>query len=130
MTAELLGGPGYTFSYEMSPFPVSWVSHSTDSAWPHSNYLSPLNIHWAWPIGLSDAALQLSILQYKTYIIHAAQQEGQTLSGLYTYPNYAAAFDNSLEDIYGPNVPELKALAAKYDPAKVMTRTGGFLFQK
>jgi hypothetical protein len=32
--------------------------------------------------------------------------------------------------VFGPNVAPLTAIAAKYDPGKVMTRTGGFIFQK
>lgn len=104
------------------------MSKSTDSAWPHSNYLSPLNLYFAWPLGLSDAIFYKAIADSKAAIIAAAEAEGQDLSQLYTYPNYALATD-SLESIYGPNVPKLTALAAKYDPAKVMTRTGGFIFQ-
>jgi hypothetical protein len=62
-------------------------------------------------------------------IVKAAEAEGQNLSNLYTYPNYALGID-SLESLYGPNVLLLKEVAARYDPGKVMTRTGGFIFQK
>lgn len=44
------------------------------------------------------------------------------------YPNYALA-DSPLELVYGENVPRLRKIAAKYDPYKVMTLTGGFKFQ-
>ena len=65
----------------------------------------------------------------KAAIVKAAENEGQNLSNIYSYPNYALATD-SLESIYGPNVDRLRKLAAKYDPGKVMTRTGGFIFQE
>lgn len=122
-------GAGIFISYDVEPFLTSWVSHATDSAWPHSKYLSPLNLYFAWPLGLSDAIFYKAIADSKAAIIKAAQDEGQDLSELYTYTNYALSTD-SLESVYGPNVDRLKALAAKYDPAKVMTRTGGFIFQK
>jgi len=65
----------------------------------------------------------------KAAIVKAAENEGQNLSNIYSYPNYALSTD-SLDSIYGPNVDRLRKLAAKYDPGKVMTRTGGFIFQQ
>ena len=44
------------------------------------------------------------------------------------YPNYALV-DTPLELLYGQNVPRLKEIAAKFDPEKVMSLTGGFRFQ-
>ncbi|KAF8295789.1 FAD-binding domain-containing protein [Clavulina sp. PMI_390] len=130
-TTALLGA-GVFVSYDVEPFLTSWPSKApstNSSAWPHDNYLSPLNLYFAWPLGLSDDIFYNALAKTKQAIINAALAEGQNLSPLYTYPNYALSTD-SLESIYGPNVPALKALAAKYDPGKVMTRTGGFIFQK
>ena len=44
------------------------------------------------------------------------------------YPNYALV-DTPLELLYGENVPHLKEIAAKFDPERVMSLTGGFRFQ-
>lgn len=115
-------------SYDVEPFIANWTSHATDSAWPHDTYLSPLNLYFAWPLGLSDDIFFKAIEDSKATIIKAAEAEGQNLSGLLTYPNYAFPSD-SLGSIYGANTEKLKALAAKYDPGKLMTRTGGFIFQ-
>lgn len=88
-----------------------------------------MNLYFAWPAGLSDDIFHKALADSKAKIIAAAEAEGQNLRNLYTYPNYALATD-SLESVYGPNVDELKKVAEKYDPRKVMTRTGGFIFQK
>ena len=113
----------------MEPFVADWTSRATPSAWPHGKFLSPTNLYFAWPLGLSDQFFHKAIEDTKANIIKAAKAEGQDLSDIYSYPNYALGTD-PLESMYGPNVDKLKKLAAKYDPGKVMTRTGGFIFQK
>lgn len=105
------------------------ANQAGDNAWPHTKFLSPLNIYFAWPLGLSDDIFLKAIAKTKATIVAAAIAEGQNLGDLYTYPNYALGTD-SLESIYGANVGPLTALAAKYDPGKVMTRAGGFIFQR
>jgi hypothetical protein len=126
---NVLLGADVIVSYDVEPFIANWTSHATPSAWPHDKFFSPLNLFFAWPLGLSDRVFHEALEDTKAAIVKAAKEEGQDLSNLYSYPNYALVTD-SLESIYGPNVPQLKKLAAKYDPGKVMTRTGGFIFQK
>ena len=116
-------------TYDVEPFVSNWTSHATPSAWPHNKFLSPLNLYFAWPLPQSDQFFLKAIEDTKAVIVKAAKAEGQDLSDIYSYPNYALGTD-SLESIYGPNVDKLRKLAAKYDPGKVMTRTGGFIFQK
>ena len=127
-TTELLG-PGFTIAYTAEPFIRNWTSHATESAWPHDRFLSPTNLYFAWPLSSSDSIFYKAMADTKAAIVKAAENEGQNLSNIYSYPNYALATD-SLESIYGPNVDRLRRLAAKYDPGKVMTRTGGFIFQE
>lgn len=130
-TVDLLGA-GVFVSYDVEPFIQTWTSHSTDegrTAFPHSNFFSPLNLYFAWPLGLSDSIFHDAIAKSKAAIVAAAEAEGQDLSNLYSYTNYALGSD-TLASIFGPNLPELTEIAAKYDPGKVMTRTGGFIFQK
>ena len=127
-TTELLG-PGFTIAYTIEPFIRKWTSHATKSAWPHDRFISPTNLYFAWPLSSSDSILHKALADTKAAIVKAAENEGQNLSNIYTYANYALATD-SLKSIYGPHVHRLRRLAAKYDPGKVMTRTGGFIFQK
>lgn len=127
-----LGNSGIFISYDVEPFAQNWPSFQSNpnkAAWPHKKYLSPLDIYFAWPPGVSDDTLLSALAQTKSNIIKAAEEDGQDLSTRYTYPNYALGTD-SLESVFGPNVHELRSLAAKYDPKRVMTRTGGFIFQK
>lgn len=42
------------------------------------------------------------------------------------YGNYALAPETPVESIFGSNLPALKALKKKYDPAGVMALTGGW----
>lgn len=42
------------------------------------------------------------------------------------YGNYALAPETRVEDIFGNNLPVLKALNRKYDPSGVMALTGGW----
>ena len=53
-----------------------------------------------------------------------AVEEGQSRWDDIIYPNYALT-DTPLELVYGQNVRQLKKIAAKYDPDRVMTLTGG-----
>ena len=56
-----------------------------------------------------------------------ALAEGQDISDAPLYPNYAFP-DTPLEQMYGQNVPALRALRAIVDPENVMGLTGGFKF--
>jgi hypothetical protein len=55
----------------------------------------------------------------------AAVADGQNLTHAALYPNYAL-FDTSLEDLYGDNLPRLRAIKKGIDPENVMGLTGGF----
>jgi hypothetical protein len=57
----------------------------------------------------------------------AAVKDGQDIVHAAVYPNYAL-FDTPLEDMYGENVPRLRALRRAIDPEDVMGLAGGFKF--
>lgn len=54
-----------------------------------------------------------------------AVSEGVSAYDDIKYPNYAL-YDTPLKLLYGDNVPRLKEIAARFDPDRVMTLTGGF----
>ncbi|KAK0543977.1 hypothetical protein OC846_006223 [Tilletia horrida] len=123
-------GAGVLISYDLEPFALakSYPAAST-TGWPHDKLLSPLNLYFAWPLGLSDGIFYNAIKKSTQRIKAAAIAQGQNLEGRYIYPNYAL-YDTPFEDVYGPNVAKLTSIAAKYDPKKVMARAGGFQFQR
>ncbi|KAL9932178.1 hypothetical protein V8E36_008950 [Tilletia maclaganii] len=122
-------GGGFLISYALEPFALAKSYPAASStAWPHDKLISPLNLDFAWPTGLSDGIFYDAIRKSTKAIQDAAIAQGQDLSGRYQYPNYAL-YDTPFEEIYGPNLPRLIKIAAKYDPGKVMTRAGGFQFQ-
>ncbi|KAK0537404.1 hypothetical protein OC835_001750 [Tilletia horrida] len=123
-------GAGALISYDLEPFArAKSYPAASSTGWPHDKLLSPLNLYFAWPLGLSDGLFFDAIRKSTAKIRAAAIAQGQNLDGLYIYPNYAL-YDTPFEDVYGPNVARLTSIAAKYDPAKVMTRAGGFQFQR
>jgi hypothetical protein len=106
--------PIVTFAVE--PFLASSLLRpNSDAAWPHSTFGTPLNLYYGWPNTTDDAAGINAIKASAKAIAKAATEDGQDLSNVLLYPNYALA-DASLESLYGPNVPVLKQLRKKYDP--------------
>ena len=57
----------------------------------------------------------------------AALKDGQDVERAAVYPNYAL-FDTPLEEIYGRNLPRLRAVRRAIDPEDVMGLAGGFKF--
>jgi hypothetical protein len=104
----------------------SAYSYATDSAYPHNRFLSPLNLYFAWPLGVSDAIMHKAIKESVRVIRNAAIAEGQDLTNLYTYPNYALG-DAPLESMYGDNLPTLRQIKSTYDPGNVMGLAGGYV---
>ncbi|KAL9936591.1 hypothetical protein V8E36_004659 [Tilletia maclaganii] len=120
---------GIFMSYQLEPFGLAKTYPAASStAWPHDKLISPLNLYFAWATSLSDGIFHDAIRKSTKVIRDAAIAQGQDLNGRYPYPNYAL-YDTPFETIYGPNLPRLIKVAAKYDPGKLMTRAGGFQFQ-
>ncbi|KAH0585598.1 hypothetical protein H2248_008828 [Termitomyces sp. 'cryptogamus'] len=118
---------GSFISYGVEPFLPTLFSHGSDSAYPPSREkgLSPFNIYFAWTSSLSDDEFHEAARQSAAQIKAVAMAEGQDISDVAIYPNYAI-YDTPLEGLYGSNVPTLQALKASLDPTNVMGLAGGF----
>ena len=66
-----------------------------------------------------------AVKQSTEQILKVAVSEGQKVGAKFLGN---AAYDTPLEDIYGGNVPRLKALKKRVDPENVMGLAGGFKF--
>ncbi|KAL5476868.1 hypothetical protein ACEPAI_3054 [Sanghuangporus weigelae] len=82
------------------------------------------------PLDVQQARHDYFVSELKSFahLIQAkAVDEGVSRWDDILYPNYALV-DTPLEFVYGENVPRLREIAAKYDPERLMTLTGGFRF--
>ncbi|KAI0051841.1 FAD-binding domain-containing protein [Auriscalpium vulgare] len=111
------------------PFISSAFSHGADSAFPpdRSRVICPTNLYFSWSKASLDDEARAAIAQSSRTIRAAAIAEGQDVANAAMYPNYALG-NTPLEDMYGKNVPRLKAIRTKYDPKGTMLLTGGFKF--
>ncbi|KAF9472666.1 FAD-binding domain-containing protein [Pholiota conissans] len=88
----------------------------------------PFVLGYAWDSAEFDADFIRAIHESAAYIHKAAIALGQTaLRNAPVYPNYAA-IGTPLKDMYGANLPALRALRRRVDPAGVMALTGGWKF--
>ncbi|KAG6908411.1 hypothetical protein DXG01_004772 [Tephrocybe rancida] len=120
---------GSFISYDVEPFLPNLFSHGANSAYPpsRSTGVSPFNIYFAWGLSLSDDEFHDAARQSAAQIRAVAIAEGQDISGLAIYPNYAI-YDTPLNGLYGNNIPALQQLKASVDPTNVMNLAGGFRF--
>ncbi|QRV84351.1 FAD-binding domain protein [Ceratobasidium sp. AG-Ba] len=128
---KLLANAANFVSYDVEPFLPSMTSRSKGGAYPHEDYLIPLNLYYAWQGSANDAACIDALAASAQLIYNQAVAEGQDIAGSkqIKYGNYApAAATQDLESIYGANLPRLKEIKAKYDPTNIMGLAGGFKF--
>lgn len=118
-------------SYDIEPFlPSAFAQASAESApYPSTRaHLLPTNIYYAWAFSVADDLMFDSIKKSTDHLTKVAEAEGQDLSDLSLYGNYAV-FDTPLESIYGAsNLDKLRLLKFQYDPADVMGLAGGWKF--
>ena len=102
------------------------MSHNPDpSAYPvdRTYGFSPFLIRFNWEDPAHDAEFHSAVKQSAEQIRQVALHEGLVLGE--KSPG-AAAYDTSLEDIYGGNLQRLKVLKQRVDPNNVMGLCGGF----
>ena len=133
--ATLTPKSGVVFNYVVEPFLQTYLSHaSSPSAWPDPAARQPGNapnlllVYFAWNNTLYDHEFVAAVEESVKRLSAVATAEG-SLSDHPTalYGNYVDA-NTPLVNIYGDNLPKLRALKAKIDPKNVMGLTGGFKF--
>ncbi|KAI0058448.1 FAD-binding domain-containing protein [Artomyces pyxidatus] len=129
--AQQLGAldPTVTVVTVAEPFQEGLFSHGAPSAYPpdRARALLPTNPYITWKNASLDSVMHDALWGLTQRILAAASAEGQDVTGAALYPNYAP-YDTPLENLYGANLPRLRALREKYDPADVMGLAGGFKF--
>ncbi|KAG8708587.1 hypothetical protein FRC09_001151 [Ceratobasidium sp. 395] len=105
-------------------------ARSKGGAYPHDDYLIPLNLYFAWQGELNDNFFIEALKQSTQVIFNQAVAEGQPhIAGekQIKYGNYASGSEG-LGSIYGNNLARLKAVKSQLDPANVMSLAGGYRF--
>ncbi|KAG8683648.1 hypothetical protein FRC08_014159 [Ceratobasidium sp. 394] len=116
-------------SYDVEPFLQSMTARNKGGAYPHDNYLIPLNLYFAWTLPIKDQFFIDALKESARVIFDQAVAEGQDIAGTkqIKYSNYAVAAEAS-QSLYGSNLSRLRELKAQYDPDNIMRLAGGFRF--
>ncbi|KAI9437956.1 FAD-binding domain-containing protein, partial [Lactarius indigo] len=111
------------------PFDRGIFTHGPPSAYPpdRSRVFFPSILSFLWSNSSLDETMTRAIRESADSLRAAALEDGQDVEHAAVYPNYAL-FDTPLEDMYGKNVPRLRALRRAVDPGDVMGLAGGFRF--
>ncbi|KAI0260022.1 FAD-binding domain-containing protein [Gloeopeniophorella convolvens] len=111
----------------IEPFSHGMLTHGRPSAYPpnRSQALFPTLINPLWTNSSLDGFV-VDMLHNISGSLHAAAlADKQNVSDAAAYINYAL-FDTPVEDMYGANVPRLRAIKHTVDPNDVMGLAGGF----
>jgi hypothetical protein len=113
----------------LEPFDKGLFSHGSGSAYPpdRSHAILPSSLTLQWSNASLDEMMAFALRNISTTIHAAALADGQNVSHVAVYPNYAL-FGTPLEDMYGENVERLRKIRAAIDPKDLMGRTGGWKF--
>jgi len=133
-SAKLTPKNGTIFTYAIEPFLSNHLSHANSpSAFPTpaarqpDNAPIPIHIFFAWTNPVYDDVFVSAVEESTKRLSDFAQAEGLLTHPLALYGN-DVTFRTPLVDIYGDNLPALRALKAKIDPKNVMNLAGGFRF--
>ncbi|CAE6410706.1 unnamed protein product [Rhizoctonia solani] len=120
---------GFFISYDVEPFLPSMTKRSKGGAYPHDDFLAPLNLYYAWVGEEHDEWYQEALEESTRSIREQAIAEGQDIGGSkqIKYGNYASATED-LTSIYGPNLERLREIKTKCDPKNIMRLAGGYRF--
>jgi hypothetical protein len=129
---KLATNSSVTLSWDIEPFLDStWQHNNSDSAYPPASArrlaFKPTLINFSWDPKLTDSVYTDAAIESAARLLRVAVADGQDVKHGVVYPNYALP-ETPLEELYGENVPRLKALRKKHDPKRVMDFAGGFHF--
>jgi hypothetical protein len=121
--------PNFLVAAFEEPFERGLFTHGPPSAYPpdRSRLYFPSILTFSWANSSLDETMTRAIREGGDSLRAAALKDGQDIEHAAVYPNYAL-FDTPLEDMYGKNVPRLRALRRTIDPEDVMGLAGGFKF--
>ena len=122
-------------SYAVEPFMSTYLTHATSpSAWPPEQVRQqgkapcPLLADFTWLDARFDKDFVAAAEESINRLAAVAKSEGVLVDNPKAlYGNYMDVH-TPLVDIYGDNLPKLRALRAAIDPQNVMGLTGGFKF--
>ncbi|KAI9449852.1 FAD-binding domain-containing protein [Lactarius psammicola] len=119
--------PNVGIATTFEPFLRDVFSHGSDSAYPpdRSHALFPTALIINFSNASLDDTMAKATRNYSDAVTAAAVADGQNLSSASVYLNYAL-FDTPPEDIYGANLPRLRAIKKAVDSENVMGLAGGF----
>ncbi|KAH9033365.1 FAD-binding domain-containing protein [Lactarius pseudohatsudake] len=120
---------GVAIAAVAEPFVRGVFTHGTPSAYPpdRSRVSFPSILSFSWSNSSLDGIMTRAIRESADSLRAAALKDGQDVEHAAVYPNYGL-FDTPLGDMYGKNVPRLRALRRAVDPGDVMGLAGGFRF--
>jgi hypothetical protein len=119
-------------TYDVEPFLSDLFNHSSiSSTYPpdRSRALFPTNIYFAsWSSSSNDSEIAAALWQSTNTIQAAAIAEGQNITDVAVYGNYAL-IGTPIESLYGENLHRLRSIRSEVDPNNVMALAGGFKLQ-
>ena len=114
----------------MEPFLSSVFSHARQgsSAYPptRSQTYLPLSISIDYTSAADDQLTADALTKSVRQLGRVANSEGQDVSHVPIYGNYAASHSWSSERVFGDSLPRLVSVKQIYDPEDVMSLTGGW----
>lgn len=127
LATEFIPHGGVQMYPDFWPFNPSLFDNSTDCAWPHvkGSPNTPLVLNFKWQGKENDAYWLDTIEKITATLRRSAISLGCAVADAPVYCNLAVE-DVTFTEIYQGNLDKLSAVRQKYDPSKVMDRTGGF----